>query len=310
MRRYIFKRLAEMIPTTLGILLLCFALFHLAGGSPAEAVLGQHATAQSIADFNAKYGYDKPLFLSLDSQFVNYLKHILTGDFGESSEYGIPVVRVLKDGILPSLLLSIPILILGTLTAIPLALLCAARRNRMADRGILLLSTLLMSVNYVIWILLGQYILAYKLRLFPVWGFESAFYLALPILIGVFSGLGRDIRFYRTAILDEIYKPYVRTAQAKGLTEPRILYRHVLPNALIPILTYISQSIPFLFTGSLLLESFFGIPGLGCVSLNAVHSSDMAVVRAVVIIGALLYQFVNLITDLCYAWLDPRVRLT
>jgi peptide/nickel transport system permease protein len=132
----------------------------------------------------------------------------------------------------------------------------------------------------------------------------------LPVIIGIVSSLGTDIRFFRTAILDEIYKPYVRTAQAKGLSSCRILIRHVLRNALIPIVTYVSLSIPFLFTGSLMLETFFGIPGLGNVSINAIHSADMAVVRAVVVLGALLYQGVNLLTDLCYAALDPRVRLS
>jgi peptide/nickel transport system permease protein len=128
-------------------------------------------------------------------------------------------------------------------------------------------------------------------------------------MIGMLSSLGTDIRFFRTAILDEMYRPYVLTARAKGLSRGAILVRHVLRNALIPIVTYVSLSIPYLFSGSLLLESFFGIPGLGSVSINAIHSSDMAVVRTVVVLGALLYQFVNLATDLLYAALDPRVRL-
>jgi len=160
-----------------------------------------------------------------------------------------------------------------------------------------------------VWVLAGQFLLAFKLRLFPIWGFESAVYVALPVIIGIVSGLGRDVRFFRAAILDEVYKPYVRTAKAKGLSDARVMLGHVLRNSLIPIVTYVSLSIPFLFTGSLLLESFFGIPGLGSVSLNAIHSSDMTVVRAVVILGALLYQAVTLLTDLCYAFLDPRVRL-
>ena len=127
-------------------------------------------------------------------------------------------------------------------------------------------------------------------------------------MIGIFSSLGADVRFFRTAILDELYKPYVLTARAKGLSGIAVMTRHVLRNALIPIVTYVSLSIPYLFTGSLLLESFFGIPGLGSVSINAIHSSDMAVVRTVVVLGALIYQFVNLATDLLYAALDPRVR--
>jgi peptide/nickel transport system permease protein len=177
------------------------------------------------------------------------------------------------------------------------------------DKAVLVGSTVLMSVNYVVWVLLGQFLLSYTAGVFPVWGYESAFHLVLPVFIGVFSSLGTDVRFFRTAILDEAYRPYVLTARAKGLARPVVMMRHILPNALIPIVTYVSLSIPWLFTGSLLLESFFGIPGLGSVSINAIHSADMAVVRAVVVVGALLYQFVNLATDLLYAALDPRVRL-
>jgi peptide/nickel transport system permease protein len=174
---------------------------------------------------------------------------------------------------------------------------------------VLLGSTVLMSVNYVVWVLAGQNLLAYRLRLFPLWGFEHWTYLVLPVLIGIVSGLGRDIRFFRTVLLDELHRPHVRTAIAKGLPPAAVLLRHVLRNSLIPIITYVSLSIPFLFTGSLLLESFFGIPGLGGASLNAIHSADMATVRAIVILGALLYQLVNLLSDLAYAWLDPRIRL-
>jgi peptide/nickel transport system permease protein len=161
----------------------------------------------------------------------------------------------------------------------------------------------------VVWVLAGQFFLAYKAEIFPVWGYESATYLILPVLIGIFSSLGSDVRFFRAAILDEIFRPYVLAVRAKGVPGFFVMTRHVLRNSLVPIVTYVSLSIPYLFTGSLLLEGFFGIPGLGSVSINAIHSSDMAVVRAVVVIGALLYQFVNLATDLLYAFLDPRVRL-
>lgn len=427
MQRYIIRRVLEMIPTTLGILLLTFLLFHVVGGSPAQVVLGKNATPESLEAFDAKYGYDKPIFLGhwaktraledqickappgmqassgfwqiplafalpqgvyrlrisdtsgasdvhsgciqilmqsidgglaqtnevplsdsagrvrealcripsgrqlvalrinvdgqvgvrlrrktdclLDSQLIHFLSALARGDLGESAEYGMPVWRVLKNGIGPSLAITVPILVGGTLLAVMLGLMCAMWRGGLADRTILLASTLLMSVNYVVWVLAGQYFLAFKLRLFPIWGFEDWTFVMLPVLIGIVGGLGRDIRFFRTVILDEIYKPYVRTAWAKGLSPRQVMMGHVLRNSMIPIVTYVSQSIPFLFTGSLLLESFYGIPGLGCVSLNAVHSSDMAVVRAVVIVGALLYQGVNLLTDVCYAWLDPRVRL-
>lgn len=323
MLRYVARRLGEAIPTTVGILLLTFALFNVVGGSPAEVILGKNASAESIAAFNRKWGYDKPLLIGrfgslegwgglegcLDSQFFNFIGGICKGDFGYSVENQEPVVEVLKRGIGPSLSLTVPILVGGVIVALMLALLAAALRGGWVDRTILLASAVLMSVNYVVWVLAGQFFLSFKAGLFPVWGYESAFYLVLPVAIGILSSLGPDVRFFRTAILDEVYKPYVLTARAKGLSPTVIMTRHVLRNALIPIVTYVSLSIPYLFTGSLLLESFFGIPGLGSVSINAIHSADMAVVRAIVVLGALLYQFVNLSTDILYAVLDPRVRI-
>ena len=305
MLKYIVRRLLEVIPTTFGIILLTFVLFNVVGGSPAQVILGKNATAESIAAFNHKYGYDLPL----PKQFIKFCTDLAHGDFGISTEADEPVIEVLRRGVGPSLSLTVPILAGGTVVGLMLALLCAAGRGGALDRAVLVGSTVLMSVNYVVWVLAGQFIFAFKLRLFPVWGYESAFYLVLPVIIGIISGLGVDVRFFRTAILDEIYKPYVRTARMKGLSEMRVLLVHVLRNSLIPIVTYVSLAIPYLFTGSLMLESFFGIPGLGNVSINAIHSSDMAVVRAVVVLGALLYQGVNLVTDLLYAWLDPRVRL-
>ena len=316
MLRYALRRLLELIPTTIGILLLTFVLFNVVGGSSAQVVLGKNATKASIEAFNKRYGYDKPLILNtrpgesaFDSQFFNFIKNVAKGEFGMSTEHREPVMDVLKRGVGPTLSLTVPMVVLGTLLGLALALGCAALRGGAFDKGVLMMSTVLMSVNYVVWVLAGQFFLAYKWRIFPIWGYENAFYLALPVLIGVLSSLGVDIRFFRTAVLDEIYKPYVRTARAKGLSRTAILVKHVLRNSLIPIVTYVSLSIPYLFTGSLLLETFFGIPGLGSVSLNAINSADLAVVRAVVLLGALLYQVVNLVTDLAYAALDPRVRL-
>ena len=309
MLRYALRRVLEMIPTTVGVLLLTFALFNVVGGSPAETVLGKNASDESIAAFNRQYGFDRPLVFARDSQFVRFLSDLARGDFGYSVEYDEPVLDVLARGVGPSLSLTIPILVGSVVVGLALALGAAAFRGRAVDHAVLLASAVLMSVNYVVWVLAGQFFLAYRLGLFPVWGYRNAFYLVLPVLIGIVSSLGTDVRFFRTALLDEIYRPYVLTARAKGLARPVILVRHVLRNALIPIVTYVSLSIPGLFTGSLLLEGFFGIPGLGAVAINAIHSADMAVVRAVVVLGALLYQFVNLATDLLVAALDPRVRL-
>jgi len=161
----------------------------------------------------------------------------------------------------------------------------------------------------LVYIVVGQYILAYKMNLFPVWGYESWQYLILPVTIGVITGLGANVRFYRSIMLEEMYKDYVRTAFAKGVSKPRLLFVHILKNAMVPIVTNVVIAIPFLYSGSLLLERFFGIPGLGDLSVNAIFDSDVDVVRAVVLIGSLMFVFANLLTDICYALVDPRVKL-
>ena len=320
MLKYALRRLWETVPTTVGIVVLSFVLFNVVGGSPAETILGKNASARSVAAFNAKWGYDKPLLIGdwsaekgiaglFDSQFFRFVGDLAVGDLGYSIENGEKVADVLKRGVGPSLSLTVPILAGGVVVALMLALLSAAYRGKWVDRTVMMVSTVLMSVNYVIWVLAGQYFLSYKAGWFPVWGYESAWNLALPVFIGIVSSLGVDVRFFRTVVLDELYRPYVLTLRAKKVPGAAIMVRHVLRNALIPVVTYVSLSIPYLFTGSLLLESFFGIPGLGSVSINAIHSADMAVVRSVVVLGALMYQFVNLATDLIYALLDPRVRL-
>lgn len=305
MLRYTLRRLLQLIPTLLGVTLLTFILFNVVGGSPAAQVLGKNASAEALAEYDKMHGYDRPLPV----QYVAFLGELIQGDLGDSIEYRQPVWNVIRDGVWVSLSLTIPILTIGTLLALIIGLLCAAHAGKLLDNATLAATTALMSVNYVIWVTAGQYILAYKLRLFPVWGYEDWTFLCLPVTIGIISGLGTDVRFYRTVILDEINRPHVRTAIAKGLHPVAVLLRHVMRNSLIPVVTNISLAVPFLFTGSILLESFYGIPGLGGIGLNAVNSSDFAMVRAVVIIGALLYQISNLISDLAYAWLDPRIRL-
>jgi len=244
-----------------------------------------------------------------DSQLTFYIRQLLRGDMGYSEGFKQPVAKLLRDGVLPSLSLTIPIFIIGLVVSISLSLVCAYFRDAFIDRFLVIFSVALMSINYLVFIVAGQYFLAYKNGWFPVWGYESVKYLFLPVLIGVISGLGSNIRFYRTIMLDEMYKDYVRTAFAKGVSKPRVLFVHVLKNAMIPIITNVVIAIPFLYTGSLLLESFFGIPGLGYLSINAILSADIDVVRAIVLIGALLFVVSNLLTDICYAAADPRVKL-
>lgn len=244
-----------------------------------------------------------------DSQLVDYAGRVLRLDFGTSTSLNQPVWNLLKAGVGPSLALTVPILVVELAVSLALALLCAYRRGSWLDRGLVAACVALMSVNYLVWIVFGQYVLAYKLGWFPVWGFESWKNLLLPVLIGVATGLGANVRFYRTILLEEMHKDYVRTAFAKGLGPGRVLFKHVLKNALGPVIVNVALALPFLYTGSLLLESFFGIPGLGYLSLNAIHSSDVDVVRAVVLVGALLFTAANILADLALAWVDPRVKL-
>ena len=244
-----------------------------------------------------------------DSQLLDYVRRLLRLDFGTSTSLNQPVGRLLRAGIGPSLALTVPILIVEVAVSLTLALLCAYRRGSWLDRGLVAACVALMSVNYLVWIVFGQFVLAYKLGWFPVWGFESWRNLVLPVLIGVATGLGVNVRFYRTVLLEEMHKDYVRTAFAKGLSTENVLFKHVLKNALGPVITNVALALPFLYTGSLLLESFFGIPGLGYLSLNAIHSSDVDVVRAVVLVGALLFTAANILADVALAWVDPRVKL-
>lgn len=244
-----------------------------------------------------------------DSQLVFYIGQIARFDFGVSSETNQRIFTMIRDGILPSLALAVPMFLVGLAAAIVLSLICAYLRNTLIDRTLLVLSVILLSVNYLVWIILGQYIFAYRLHWFPIWGFESWRYLVLPALIGIVSGLGSSLRFYRTVMLDEMYRDYVRTAFAKGVSKPGVLFKHVLKNAMIPILTSVVMAIPFLYTGNLLLETFFGIPGLGSMSINAINSSDFDVIKAIVFVAAMIYVVANLLTDICYAAVDPRVRL-
>ena len=304
--RYAARRTAALLPTLFGVTLLVFVLFRVLGGSPAAVVLGKNATAEAIAEYDRVHGYDRPLAV----QYAAWLGELARGDLGESIEWRRPVAEVLRDGAFVSISLTLPILAIGTALALMVGLVCAARAGGIADKAVLGVATALMSVNYVVWAAAGQWFLAYKWKLFPLWGWEDWTYLALPVLIGVASGLGPDARFYRTVVLDEVRRPSVRTAMAKGLSPSRILFRHVLRNSLVPVVTNVSLAVPFLFTGSILLESYFGIPGLGGVGLAAVHSADFATLRAVVLLSAVFYQVSNLAADVLNAALDPAVRLS
>lgn len=229
-------------------------------------------------------------------------------NFGDTLLTRTPIREVLQDGMLTSLMLMLPIFFGELLTGIALAMLSAVFRDSWIDRSIMVLSVAGMSISYLALIIFSQWLLGYRLNLFPVWGWDDWRNLALPVIVGIVSGTGSGVRFYRTVFLNEIGKPYLRTAIAKGEPPFQVYFRHLLKNAAIPIITRASTVLPFLFTGSLLLESFFGIPGLGFRGVDALNSSDLQTLKALVILGAFLFVFINLLTDLAYAWVDPRVR--
>jgi peptide/nickel transport system permease protein len=409
---YLLRRLWQLVPTLAGAVLVTFLLFNAVGGSPASAVLGQHASAQALAEFDAAGGYDLPLFFGRwtgtralprivfaratasekaawglaaeedalvlapgekkelplafalpegetwrlrvrgkglrdgtacqvfpsdavpeieagpegarvsgvrlerqtrgwwDSQLVHFLSDLVRGDWGTSTSLARPVTEIIAQGLLPTLTLTVPVLLLELVLSLAFALVAAWKPGGVADKVLVTASVALMSVNYIVWIVVAQYFFSYRLGLFPIWGYEGVRNLFLPVLIGAVTGMGSAVRFYRTVLLEERHKDYVRTALAKGLAPRRVLLVHILKNALSPVIVNVTLSIPYLFTGSLLLENFFGIPGLGYLALNAIHSSDFAVLRATVLMSAFLFAAANLLGDVALAAVDPRVKFS
>jgi len=245
---------------------------------------------------------------------ADHFRRMLTFDFGKSDADDTPISQRLREGAGPSLLLSVPLFLLSLPLAIGLGLLVAFFRETYIDRVGVVLCVLAMSVSIVLYIIAGQYLIGKLLRWFPISGFDPSprvvmRFLALPVLVGLANGLGDGVRFYRTVFVEESGKDYVRTARAKGCSEGRIMLRHVLRNSLIPILTQVVVAIPFLFMGSLLLESFFGIPGLGSITVDAIGANDFATLRTIVYLGSLLFIGGQILTDVSYTWADPRVRL-
>lgn len=240
--------------------------------------------------------------------FQSSFPYVSFFDFGETLLTRESIRGRLWRGMWPSLFLMIPIFFGELLCGIVLAMLSCAWHGRWPDRVIMIFSVAGMSISYLALIIFGQWFFGYWLNLFPVWGWGSPRYLILPIIIGIVSGTGGGARFYRTVFLDEAGREYLRTAKAKGLSPFKVYFVHMLRNALVPIITRASTILPFLFTGSLLLESFFGIPGLGYEGINALNDSDLQMLKALVILGAILFVVINLLTDVAYAWVDPRMR--
>jgi peptide/nickel transport system permease protein len=239
---------------------------------------------------------------------------MLTFDFGRSDADDTPIAARLNEGIGPSLSLTVPLFVAGLVLGIGLSLFVAFFRETYIDRAGVFLCVLGMSVSMLLYIIGAQYLIGKLLHWFPISGFDPSpavvlRFLALPLVVGVVSGVGSDVRFYRTILVEETTRDYVRTARAKGCGDLRLMTSHVLRNAMIPILTNVVIAIPFLFTGSILLESFFGIPGLGSITVDAINGNDFATLRTMVYIGSLLFVVGQILTDVSYALVDPRVRL-
>jgi len=311
MTTYIIRRLLYTIPIVLGVLLLTFTLFTLVGGDISLEIAGKNASKETINEIRQEYGLNKPLFLAWDSQLINHFKNALTFNFGRARDRE-PVIDKIKRGAGPSLSLMVPMFIGEVVISISLALVIAFVRGSKWDVMAVVLCVAGMSIPYLSFILFGQYFLAYKWGFFPVFfspDLSPPQYVALPVLIGIVTGLGGNLRFYRTVMLDEMRNDYVRTAFAKGLGTGKVLFKHVLKNAMIPIITQVVLAIPFLFLGSLLLERFFGIPGLGYLMIEAIGSRDYLIINAMTYISAILFVLFNVITDICYAFVDPRISL-
>jgi peptide/nickel transport system permease protein len=317
---YVVRRLAYSLVIVLGVLFLLFVLFFLVTTPDdiARKAVGEKAPPQALEQWKKNHGYDKPRFWNRehpgDTMLVDHFRRMLTFDFGNSDADDTPIWRRLRSGAGPSLSLTLPLFAFGLLLTIPLGLLVAFFRETYIDRVGVILCVLAMSVSTVLYIIGGQYVIARVLRWFPISGFDPspaviARFLALPVLVGLLSGVGDSVRFYRAVFVEESSRDYVRTARAKGCGEGRILVHHILRNSLVPILTQVVVAIPTLVMGSILFESFFGIPGLGSITFDAINANDFATLRTMVYLGSLLFILGQILTDVSYTLVDPRVRL-
>jgi peptide/nickel transport system permease protein len=311
MAAYLIRRLWQMVPTLFGVVLLVFLLFKGFGGDPAEILGGLNATPQQIDAIREQLGLNKPLWV----QFGIFLKQIVSFDWGRSWATNEAVANLFATRLPATLTVMAPILVLDALLAIPFAIAVAYVRGSLTDRTIMVITTVALSISFLVYVIVGQYVFAFQLGLFPVQGWSDSFwtnlstYAPLPIMLAVLVGLAPQTRLYRSFFLDEIGQDYVRTARAKGMTEKTVLLKHVLRNAMIPILTNVAVALPGIFVGSFLIEVFFSIPGLGREILLAVNRSDYPVIQAFAIYIAMITMIVNLATDVLYTLVDPRVVL-
>jgi len=321
---YIVRRILYSIPILVGVNLITFALFFLVNtpDDMARMQLGaKRVTPEAIEKWKTERGYDRPMLFNRSAEgaaaltetiFFEKSVKLFVFDFGNADD-GRNIGYEIRTRMGPSLALAVPVFLLGLAVNITLALLMAFFRATYLDIWGVVLCVAMMSISGLFYIIGGQYLVSKLWNLVPISGYagdgDSIRFLILPVVIGVVSGIGSGARWYRTVFLEEIGKDYVRTARAKGLSEVTVLFRHVLRNGMIPILTGAVVVIPLLFMGSLIAESFFGIPGLGSYTIDAIQAQDFAVVRSMVFIGSVLYIVGLLLTDVSYTMVDPRIRL-
>jgi peptide/nickel transport system permease protein len=298
-----------MIPTIAGVILLIFFLFNWVGGDPAQVLAGKISNPEQIANIRKQLGVDQPYWY----QLMVFVKQVFTFDFGRSWSTNEAVSHILLTRVGPTLTIMVPVVILTTVLAVVFAIMVAYVRGSFTDRTIMIVCTTAMSISFLVYIIVFQWLFGFILGWFPVQGWTESFwknlttYAPLPILLAVLVGLAPEVRLYRSFFLDEINQDYVRTARAKGVPEKRVMMKHVLRNAMIPILTNIGIALPGIFVGSFLLEVFFSIPGLGREIITAVNRSDFPVIKAVTVYLAILTMLINLLVDVMYKFVDPRV---
>ena len=321
---YILRRVLYAIPILVGVNLVTFALFFVVNtpDDMARMQLGiKYVSPEAIEKWKIERGYDKPLFFNEEEErwrkltktiFFEKSVSMFLFDFGRADD-GRDIGQEIKSRMIPSLAIALPVFILGLIVHITFALLMVFFRVTYIDFWGVVLCVALMSISSLFYIIAGQFLISKLWHWVPISGYGSGLdagkFLLLPVIIGILSSLGSNVRWYRTIFLEEMNKEYVRTARAKGLSERIVLFKHVLRNALIPILTGVVVVVPLLFLGSLLVESFFGIPGLGSYTIDAINSQDFAIVRAMVFLGSVLYIVGLVLTDISYTLVDPRIRL-
>ncbi|MCP4266359.1 MAG: ABC transporter permease [Candidatus Brocadiaceae bacterium] len=321
---FTFRRVVYFIPVIILVNLLTFFLFFILNPPDmmAKKILGdKNVTPAAIEKWKRDHSYHLPRVYNSEEKgfakitqtiFVQKSARLLKFDFGKSDRNNLDIGKEIRQRMVPSLTITVPMLFLSLIVCVSTSLIVAFYRGTYVDLWALVLCVFMMSISMLFYIIGGQFIFGKLLKLFPISGYESGLYswkfVFLPVVVGVISGIGASVRFYRTIFLEEINRDYIRTARSKGLSEVVILFKHCLKNAMIPLLTNIVMSIPFLFMGSFLLEIFFGIPGLGNFTIEAIDAQDFAIVRSMVFLGSLLYIVGLILTDISYTLVDPRIR--